>query len=451
MDFSTFKQKIFAEAKRFGFSDWEIYYSESTGFSAKIFGGEISEYKNTDSVGLSFRGTFGGRVGYSFTERLDESLIAKLVQNAADNAAVIEEKEIEKLYPGDSEYPQVVSFNPALEGVSAADKLAAAFALEKHAYAADSRVKSVDYCVLGTGKNRVNIANSYGQDLSHDSNMAYAYVSVRVEENGVVKTAGELWFDNDFGKFSHEKIADTAVQKALSYLGAKSVDSKNYPVIFDNETACDFFGAFAGVFFAENAQKGFSLLDGKEGEKIAADCVTLRDDGVCEHYPLGNVPFDSEGVATQQKAIIENGVLRTLLYNTKTAEKAGKKSTGNGFKPGFAASVGTSTTNFYIAPSQTTPEQLRADIKQGLLITQMAGLHAGLNAISGEFSISSDGFLIEDGKITRPVEQITVAGNFYELLKNIQAVGSDLRFDMPNAGACGMPSLYVGDLAVSGL
>ena len=472
INYTDFKDALFSQAKTHGFSDWEIYYASGNSFAIKIFGGEIAEYKNTDSVGLSFRGTYNGRIGYAFTENLDLAIIPKLIANAANNASVIEGDEIEKLYPGDmdTDYPKVNSYNPSLKNVSAKEKINLALAMEKCTYAQDSRVKSIDYCQLGTSESTVNISNSYGLNRSNKTNFAYAYVVARVEDNGITKTGFEVWHGNDLEQFSYKSLAKTAVERALSYLGAQSVESAPYPVIFDNRTACDLMAAFSSVFFAEKAQKGFSLLKDKEGEVIASPHITLRDDpegptlpvgaalsqnpmqGAKKYNTFGSVAFDSEGVATKQKAVIENGILKTLLYNTKSAAKGGTSSTGNGFKPSFRAAVATSCTNFYLMPSDITPQQMRKDIKRGVLITEMAGLHAGINPISGDFSISSDGFLIENGEITRPIEQIAVAGNFYNLLKDIQCVGNDLRFDMPStAGTFGMPSILIRELPVSGL
>lgn len=451
MTYEAFKETLFKQASEYGFSDYELYSTASDSFSVKIFGGEISEYKNTDSVGLSFRGTYEGRVGYAYTEKMDESVISGLIENAAGNAQIIEEKEIEKLYPGDPVYPEVHNFNPALEGVTAADKIERALAMEKFAYSLDPRVKSVDYCVLGTENGATRIANSYGLQVSDQANFAYAYIVARVEENGVTKNGFDYWHGNDFSLFAYEDIARTAVERALSYLGASSLSSGDYPVMFNNDAAGDLFSTFAGIFYAENAQKGFSLLKDRQGEVIANPLVTLRDDGVCVKS-FGSTAFDSEGVATQNKAVIENGVLKTLLYNTKSAAKDGVKSTGNGFKPSFRSAVGTACTNFYLVPSETSPEQIITGLESGVLLTELAGLHSGANTISGDFSLSADGFLIENGRISRPLEQITVAGNFYDMLQKIAAIGSDLRFNMPSSsGTFGMPSFLTHGLRISGL
>jgi len=452
MSYANFKDALFSQAKAHGFTDWEVFYTANNNFSVKVFNGEISEYTNTDTTGLSFRGTYNGRIGYAFTEKLDEAIIPSILSNAMANAGIVEEEE--KLYPGDATYPEVNNFT--LEDLDVSEKIAIALSMEKRTLAQDPRIKSVDFCVLGTTKGAVSIANSYGLDVSHSSGLAYAYVLPQAEENGVVKTGFEIWHGNSLPKFSPEKLAETVAKRAISYLGAKSVKSGEYPILIDNRTACSIMSAFSSVFYAEQAQKGFSLLKGKQGEIIAAPHITLRDDGIYEEG-FSNVAFDSEGVATKQKALIENGVLKTLLYNTISAAKEGIASTGNGFKPSFKATVRTACTNFYIVPSDISPEKMLANASElsggtGILITEMAGLHAGINTVSGDFSIASDGFLIEDGKISHPVEQITVSGNFYSMLKDIVCVGNDLKFSLPSSdGTFGMPSILIRSLSVSGL
>jgi PmbA protein len=450
MTYDSFKIEIFAQAKNKGFTDYELFHSGGTSFSVRVLNGEISEYKNTSSEGVCFRGTYGGKVGYAFSEIMSPEIIDPMLDNAAANAGIIEEKEVETLYPGDEEYPKVDSFNPALDETDAEQKITWALEMEKYAKGLDPRVKIADYCMVMTAESTMSIANSYGLDLSQKQNMAAAYVIPRVEENGVMKSAMEIWNGRDFADFDYKKLVEKAVNKALSYLGASSMESGSLPVIFNDETARDLFGVFAGIFMAENGQKGFSMLNkDRLGEVIAAPHITLRDDGVCEKS-LGSMAFDAEGVATQQKAVIENGVLKNLLYNIKSAAKDGVKSTGNASKAGYSGSIGTNYTNFYLEPSDTSFDDLVKGVLKGVLITEMAGLHSGANPVSGDFSFSADGFLIEDGKIARPVEQITVAGNFYEFLKNIEAVGSDLRFFSFGQGGMGMPSILVNGLRISG-
>lgn len=451
MEIQAFKEKLFQKALAYGFTDCEVYYEKGNSFEVRIFNGEIAQYKNAFPAGLSFRGTYKGKMGYAYTEKVQEDVIDILIQNAAQNAEIIEEVEVEILYKGDETYPEAVGYNPQLNAVSVNEKIELAKRMERAAYAADERVKSVDYCVLGTGEGETVIINSLGLALSYKSNLAYAYVYARLEENESTKMAMETWFGNDWKEFFPEAVAKKAVAKGASYLNAAPANTETYQVVFDNMAACDLFSTYAGVFFAEGVQKGFSLLKDKLGQKIASEAITLRDDGIYKNS-LGNIPFDSEGVSTKNKTIIENGVLKTYLYNLKSAAKDGVASTGNGFKPSFKGTVSTACTNFYIEPSDLSQDQLLAMMDSGLMITELAGLHSGTNTISGDFSLSADGFLIENGVITRAVDQITIAGNFYQLLQNVTAVGKDLRFDLPSgSGTVGMPSVLVSEMNVSGV
>lgn len=229
-------------------------------------------------------------------------------------------------------------------------------------------------------------------------------------------------------------------------LDAAPCASGTMPVILRNGAMADLLQTFSSVFSADAAQKGLSLLAGKEHSQIAAPCVTLVDDPL---LPGGfaSRPFDGEGVATYTKKVIENGVLTTLLHNLKTANKAGCASTGNASRASYAASVGVSPTNFFLQPGQADLDALHAHLQNGLVVTEVSGLHAGADAVSGDFSLLSSGYLVENGRKGRPVEQITVAGNFFQLLRDIEEVGCDLRFPM---GSVGSPSVRVRSLSVAG-
>lgn len=250
----------------------------------------------------------------------------------------------------------------------------------------------------------------------------------------------------NLGEVKPEVIAKQGLEEALSKIGGKSIPSGKYKMIINNEAMVSLLGTFSSIFNAEQVQKGLSLLKGKEGEIIASDIVTLVDDPHLEDG-LGTTSFDDEGVATYKKEIITKGKLNTFLYNLKTAHKAGVKSTGNGFKSSYASIVGISATNFYIEPGKKSFDELCEEVKDGVIITDFAGLHSGASAVTGDFSLAAKGFMIEDGKKSFPVEQITVAGNFFTLLKDIEEVGSDLKFPMSSIGC---PSVVVKELSVAG-
>ena len=281
----------------------------------------------------------------------------------------------------------------------------------------------------------MHIVNSYGLDLSSRDNMAVAYISVIARDGERVSTGMGLACDRDFSKISPKKMADEAVEEALFNLNAAPVPSGTYRLIIDKHCMPDLLATFSDIFSADQAQQGMSLLAGREGEMIAAECGEASS------------PFDAEGVATQVTAVIENGRLTTLLHNLKTARKAGVRSTGNASKYGYASPITVEPSNFYFKPGKRTLEEMMASIGEGLVITEMSGMHAGANPVSGDFSLLSKGYTIENGRKGRAVEQITVAGNFYTMLKNIREVGSDLEFF---GSSYGSPSVDVGEMTVAG-
>ena len=379
-------------------------------------------------------------------EQLTEDAIAYLVETAKENAALLSPEDCEELYAGEESYPELEGVNAALEELRVEEKINAAMRMETAALAGAEEVASLDYCALGTSLAEVVIRNTRGLDVSFAKNFATAYVSAIAKKGGETKTGSYFWKAQDWNDFNPEETGRMAAKRAASHLGAASVPSGKYDVIFDGRAMVSLLGAFAGVFFAENAQKGFSLLQGKTGEKIASERVTLRDDALLLGG-YGTQPFDSEGVSGKNKAVIENGVLKTLLYNRRTAKKDGVASTGNGFKMGLTGSVKTAPTNFYLAKGMLSQEALLAQMGDGLLLTSLMGLHAGTNAVSGDFSLSAEGFRIKGGRIDTPVEQITVAGNFYQLLAEVEEIADDLYF---GSGGVGSPSVLVRGLAIAG-
>ena len=196
-------------------------------------------------------------------------------------------------------------------------------------------------------------------------------------------------------------------------------------------------------------QKGLSLLADKEGTVIASEALTLSEEPMLDKALL-KIPFDSEGVRTKSKNIINNGKFETALYNTKTARKANRQSTGNGFRSSYASSVGILTTNIVIKPDSLDLEGLCKEVNNGIYITDLNGLHAGVNAISGDFSLQSEGYLIKDGLLVRPIEQITVADNFFEILKKIRVVGNDVINYPVDMGEFFSPSIVIDSVSVSG-
>jgi PmbA protein len=224
----------------------------------------------------------------------------------------------------------------------------------------------------------------------------------------------------------------------------------HHPVVFSPEAMASLLRTYCGIFSSEAAQKGLSQLAGMEGKVIGADCVTIVDD---PFHPDSTSPihFDGEGSPTYKKNLVEKGVLNTLLYNLKTADKAGKTTTGNASKGSYAARVGIRPFTMYLQGGSLTEEQLLQQAGNGIYIHSLEGLHAGANAVSGDFSLQSSGYLIENGVKTTHIKSFTVAGNFYELLKKITAVADNMKLHNPlGITSFGSPSVLVDQLPIAG-
>jgi len=290
------------------------------------------------------------------------------------------------------------------------------------------------------------MVNSRGLDLSAHRDHLGAYVFPIARSGDKTGTAGRQLLVNDPAKLDLDKLAGESASEAIAFLDAQSIPSGKMRILLRPDVAADLMETFSGVFSADTAQKGLSLLKGKEGEMIASSCVSLVDnpllpDGFASHA------FDGEGVAARKKAIVTEGRLDTLLHNLKTARKQGVQTTGNASRASAAGPMTVAPSNFHFLPSNCCREELYLDAGEALLVTDLMGMHSGANSVSGDFSLGAKGFLIHGGKIDRPVNQITIAGNFFELLRDIEAVGSDLEF---GAGCFASPTLRIRSLSVAG-
>ena len=448
MEMMQFIEKLFARAKEAGFEACEAYVSSSGSFSAGVFKGDLISYESADRLGLGFRGEIGGRMGYASTQALDEDAVDQLVEGAKENAALITAEEKETLYAGDTGYAQLPLWSEALSAVSAADKIAMARRLEELTLQADARIEQTDGCEILYAAGETRIVNTLGLNVACRSNMLGGYVAPNARDGEKVGTGFSVFAALTPEEIDLEATAAEAAGRAVDSLYGESVPSGEMKVVLDPDAAAQLLATFAGVFSGENAQKGLSLLKGREGEEIAAACVTLTDDPHLPGSPA-SAPFDGEGVATKRHDVIASGVLKTLLHNRKTAAKQGAETTGNAVRS-YNSSLGIAPTNFFVQPGEASQQALLKEMGEGLLITRLEGLHAGANPVSGDFSLSAEGHLVENGALSRPVKQITVAGNFYRLLREIEAVGSDLKFGMPGSSRFGSPSLRIKSLSVAG-
>ena len=445
MDIWTFTDKLFAKGKEHDFQDMEIYVASRKQFRVGLFKTEIDNYTLAESRGLSFRGIINGGMGYSFTENFEDDSIDILLRDAAENARVIDSGDEEEIFAGSPQYVKLDSYSTKLDEVGAAEKIAWSRKLEQAVYAVDPRVFTAQVS-MGNGSSETVIMNTKGLNLRHKVNFAQGFVSVVVKEGIDTKSAYGFVGDRDFGKFDAENLAKEAVDEAVSLFGAEPIESGTYPVVLRNDVAASFLETFASSFSAEAVQKGMSLLKGRVGEMIMSPSITITDDPHMPERP-GSAPFDAEGVATKAKNVVDSGNLTTLLHNLKTAKKEGVLPTGNAYKGAYNAPVSVAPSNLYINTGDKTYDELINEMGRGLVIISIQGTHSGANPVSGDFSLSAYGYLMENGKVVQPVDQITIAGNFFAMLSDVVAVGNDIDF---GTGTIGSPSLSIGALAVAG-
>ncbi|WP_434794776.1 Metalloprotease PmbA [Terrisporobacter petrolearius] len=446
MEFLQFKNLLFEKAKIAGFDECEIYFSDGESISISVYEGEVEKYNLAKSFGLSFRGKINNKMGYSYTEILDEVAIDMLINSAKNSATLIENDDETFIYVGDKTYSEVKTYSKELENIDPGKMIDLALDLEKEAKNYCDKVVNINGCKISYSSSNYGIYNTKGLELNNKDNILTSYVVPVVEDESGKNDGVGYVVASSLDEVKPREMAAQGVEEALSKLGGKSIPSGSYKTIIYNEAMVQLLETFASTFSGDAAQKGLSLLKGKEGDMIASPIVTIVDDPLMEGG-LASAPFDDEGVATFTKELVYEGKLNTLLHNLKTAHKQGVKSTGNGFKASYASSVNVSESNLYLRKGEKSFEDLMKEINEGVIITDLAGLHSGANTVSGDFSLAAKGFYVENGKKTFPVEQITLAGNYFDLLKNIVAIGNDLKFPMSNVGS---PSVLVTGLSIAG-
>ncbi len=446
MTYQEFKEAVISASEEMRIADYELYYTESDSTTVETFQKEVKSYGTESSRGVCYRLILDGRAGYASTENLSDEEASALVARALENAKSIESEEKSFIHEKGDDYATLPE--SGAEEPAGSELTEAALELQRQMYAADPRVTDGTQSYVAAGSEKYALYNSRGLDLEDRASYTICMGMALIAQDGEMFNGGEDR-DGSLKSFDMKEIAEKAVEDTVATIGASSIPSGKYNVVFTGKALAALLTTYSSVFSAEAAQKGMSLLKDKEGEKIAADIVTLIDDPMYEKSPVKRT-FDGEGVATYKKNVIENGVLKTLLHNLSTAARAGVKSTGNGQKASYAATVGVGPFTFYLQPGEGTREELLKCAESGVCIKEVSGLHAGANPVTGDFSLLAAGYSFENGEKTKPVKNITVSGNFFALLKGIERVGADLEFIRTGGSKCGAPSVLVRDMTIAG-
>jgi PmbA protein len=438
-------------ALKLGATDAEAVAYEGDEFSALVRLGKVETLKESGSRAIGLRVFNGLRTASTSSSDLSPDGLEKLVEGAIALSKITSEDPFIGL-PDESEFGKLegdlglyfedVNQQPPAERIEIARRCEAA------AMAYDTRIQNSgggDFDTSTSYKVMVNSRGFVGEQRR--SYCGFSAAPIAIDDRGRMQR--NFWYSS--ARTTRllelpEEIGIKAAQRALRRLGARSVPTQRVTVVFSPEIARSIMG---NIFEAANGDAIYrhaSFLDGMLGERVAGENVTVIDDGTLVFNSIGGFgtsAFDGEGLPTRRTVLVEKGILTSYVTNTYTARKLGLKSTGNASR-GLAGNPGIGAGNFFLQPGDCTPEQLIGDVKQGLYVTETMGF--GVNLVTGDYSQGAAGLWIENGELTFPVEEITIAGNLKEMYKNISAIANDLVFRSASAA----PTMRVEGMTIAG-
>ena len=447
MNYELLKATIENEAKLQGVAEYEIYYMSNDELSVDTLNKAPNSFSSGNSGGICLRVLHDGKIGYAATELMEEEEMKSLVSRAKANAEATEKPDNVGIFKGSESYAEMKKSNFAPKSAAELKKLTEDLA--DALYSSSDKVTGGTATYGITAAFEIRLSNSHGLDLKTKCGINLVQAMAVICDEGKYENAynaEELTSD----ELDLTTLASGIVEEAILKANAVTVESGKYSVVFSPKQMRTILSVYSSAFSAKMAQMGMSLLKGKEGEKIAADIVTITDDPMRDGVSI-QTNFDAEGVAAYRKSVVENGVLKTLLHNRETAAVAGVESTGNGSKGSYASPVAISPYAFCLEAGEYTEEELFAMADGGIYITELKGLHAGANPVTGDFSLESAGFKIVDGKKGEAIKSFTIAGNFFELIKSISALSN--KVDVAITGGFttfGAPAVLVHNVSVAG-
>jgi PmbA protein len=452
LDLKSLAAEVVARAIKAGATDAEAVVSEGDEFSVSVRMGEVETLQESGSRGMGLRVFVGQRSASASTSDLTPDGIAQLVTGAIALAQVTEEDAFAGL-PDQADFGQLDAdlhlYFEDVYSLPAAERIDQARRAEAAALAVDARITNSQGGHFDAATGRRVLANSRG--FLGEYRSSYCGISaapLAMDANGAMQ--------RDFWSSSARRIADLespesigqeAARRALRRLGARRVPTQRVPIVFAPEVARSLIGHLFEAASGDSIWRSASFLAGQLGGSVAAPSITIIDD----HTMLlpngvggfGTSPFDGEGLPTRRTVVVQDGVLQTYLLNTYTGCKLGMRSTGNATK-GLTGSPGIGAGNLYLLPGSQTPEEILSEISTGFYVTSLMGF--GANMVTGDYSRGASGLWIENGELTYAVEEVTIAGNLREMLRNITAIGNDLVF----RGSGASPTLRVDGMTVAG-
>jgi len=437
---------IVNQAVKHGATEAEAVGVASTEFHVEVRLGEVEKLHEAASRGIGLRVLYQGRQASISTSDVSPQAIGEMISSAVEMAKLTSVDDAVALPYGDELARQIADlglYDPAVSELTTERKIEMARSAEAAARDADPRITNSEGSACSTATSKTILVTSAGFAGEYQDTTCALTVAPIAKDGGQMQVAA--WGDRQRALASldsPEALGREAAKRALRKLNARKVMTQEAPIVFESSVAEELLGDFFVAVDGYSIFRRASFLVGRLGETVAAPGFTVIDDGSMRGG-VGSRPFDGEGLATRRTVVVEDGVLKNYLLNTYTARKLGLRSTASAMRALTGApAVGFS--NFFIAPGVYKADEIIASVKNGFYVTEMIGF--GFNAVTGDFSRGASGWWIENGKLAFPVEEVTVAGNFRDMLRGIEMIGSDLRF----RGRTAAPTIKIDRMMVSG-
>lgn len=438
------EKKFYELAKENNFESADISSRESTALSLSVFHGEIDSFTKNDSFDLTARGIYNGKLGSVTTEVVNKNTPEYLINSIKRTASVIENEDPVLMFKGSEKYHKKSIYNKDVFSENIREKVEILLEIEKKLLAYDKRLNEVVSVGYEEASSTYKISNSYGLKLSQKSSSYTYFAEVTAKDGDEVRSGYKVFVSNDPNEFKIDEFVEKVAKDALDRLGSVQCESGKYPVVLNPKAASTLLAYLISSLDAEEVQKHTSLLEGKLGQQVLSKKLTVIEDPL--QKTLFFRYFDDEGVATTKKDLIKKGVISTYLYTLQTAKKDNVEPTGNGYTGGSKAKADVAYT--VVKPGKHSEDELFEEMGDGIYITELSGLHSGMNANSGNYSLQCAGFRVRNGKKAEPLALITVADNLIKTFSNIKMVGNNSELVLSNQMMC--PSILIKKMSISG-
>lgn len=436
--------KWIARAHEIGLDELEIYEQHETEREVSWFEGKVDSFVTSRILGTSLRATLGGKIAEISLEQTDDGMMDSVLESLKEQAETVTGTETICLRKPQDTVPVQNSrtfTRPSMDQIRSAMQ-----ETEKKILAADPRIFMVSEIEWQDTKTSVQITNSLGLHVE-DAGAAQVFVAgCAARQDDQVKNDYCIRVVEDIEKLDIDDFVKELTEGVLGKLGGTSVPTSSYKVILEKKAMTSLFSAMIPMFSGEDIGKGISPLAGKLGQQIFSDKITVVDDPRCLDA-LNVRNYDDEGCPTRRKVLVDKGVFSCMLHDTKSSMAAGTESTGNGFKHSYTSPVHITPYNCCILPGERTLDELCAEMGEGIVITSFAGLHAGIDHVTADFSLQCAGYYVKNGVKDHSVTLITAAGNFFDMMKNVTETASDLEWSYRTI-TC--PSVAFRSLSISG-